>query len=556
MIDQQLAEIRLLQAAEKREAAEIDDDQLGYVLVTSAPVSHEDVVAWFAGAFPGIEIEVESVFLTEKDPVHFLVWIARAWPGNLTGSPFEIAYAMEQAGDISPTVRVMHVEPVLELGCTGVQFDELGTDKTRSVGGVFGCFTDKDDKPTVNETQGVDFDWVHKTLSIREAKDAFGVTGKGVTIAHIDTGIAEHIEIGNLDPDHGANLIEGGTRAVDPLSDNSGFWNPGHGTATSSVIFSLPVPDGVVDGVAPDADIYPVRAIRTVIRLAQWRVARAIDLAIEAGADIITMSLGGIWSWLLSDAVRRAEERNILVMAAAGNCVQWVVYPARFSRCLSVAGTRPPTWDNHWTTEGRWQGTCRLGPVDICAPGQFVWCAAPKQGETFVGAGEGTSFAVALVAGIGALWLQRYGRKDLEAGLGDATLLDLFKSELVRTSSKDVDLGEGLENGIADAFALLKGPVPSLRKKNRQPLEKDDGTLSRQVLDMLEAIDPRSAEQLAETASKRSMEMNRVALEMQWMMLNKALRASGVRTVPQATASTRLSQLLKDMPRLREAELL
>ncbi|MCA8892561.1 MAG: S8/S53 family peptidase [Hyphomonas sp.] len=555
MIDQQLAEIRGLQAAGKQGARAIDDDQLGYVLVTSAPLPPEDIAVWFAGAFQGIEIEVEPVFLMEKDPVHFLVWIARVWPGNLTGSPFEIAYAMEQAGPISLDVSVMHVEPVLELGCTGVQFDELAADKTRS-GGVFGCFTDRNKKPTVGNMQGVDLDWVDKALRIREAKHAFGVTGEGITIAHIDTGIAEHVEIGNLSPDHGANLIEGGTRAVDPLSDSSGFWNPGHGTATSSVIFSLPAPDGVVDGVAPGADIYPVRAIRTVIRLAQWRVARAIDLAIEAGADIITMSLGGIWSWLLSDAVRRAEEKNILVLAAAGNCVKWVVYPARFSRCLSVAGTRPPTWDNHWTTEGRWQGTCRLGPVDICAPGQFVWCAAPKQGETCVGAGEGTSFAVALVAGIAALWLQRYGRKDLEADLGDATLLDLFKSELVRTSRKDVDLGECLENGIADAFALLKGPVPSLRNKTRQPLEKDDGTLSRQVLDMLAAIDPRSAEQLAETASKRSMETNRVALEMQWMLLSNALRASGVRTVPQATASTRLSQLLKDMPRLREAGLL
>ena len=43
------------------------------------------------------------------------------------------------------------------------------------------------------------------------------------------------------------------------------------------------------------------------------------------------MSLGGIPPFALERAVRRAVAADVIVLAAAGNCVQFVVWPARYT---------------------------------------------------------------------------------------------------------------------------------------------------------------------------------------------------------------------------------
>ena len=98
----------------------------------------------------------------------------------------------------------------------------------------------------------------------------------------------------------------------------------------------------------------PIRAITSVIEVSQVSVAEAINLAVDQGAYVISMSLGGVPAAALERAVRRAVAADVIVLAAAGNCVRTVVWPARYEDCIAVAGTN--------AADGVWKGTCRGTP--------------------------------------------------------------------------------------------------------------------------------------------------------------------------------------------------
>ena len=73
----------------------------------------------------------------------------------------------------------------------------------------------------------------------------------------------------------------------------------------------------------------------------------------------------------------------------AGNCVSTVVWPARYDKCIAVAGVD--------SADRKWKGSCSGSAVDISAPAQNVYRASAITHD--VGQGEGTSYAVALTAG-------------------------------------------------------------------------------------------------------------------------------------------------------------
>jgi subtilisin family serine protease len=97
--------------------------------------------------------------------------------------------------------------------------------------------------------------------------------GHGILVGHPDTGVAKHAELDNdmLNLALGRDFIDGDDRPEDPL--RSGMANPGHGTATASVIASRP---GAIEGVAPAAVVVPIRCIEDVKVFNQAPVAAAI----------------------------------------------------------------------------------------------------------------------------------------------------------------------------------------------------------------------------------------------------------------------------------------
>jgi hypothetical protein len=269
--------------------------------------------------------------------------------------------------------------------------------------------------------------------------------GEGIVVAQPDTGITRHREL------HGVTLVAPrnllGGRPNDPTDPLPRHGNPGHGTSTASVLAS---PETLVmSGTAPAARLMPIRTIESVVRLSQIKVAQAIDHAVNNGAHVITMSLGGVASLSLWQALSRAVDAGVIVLAAAGNCVRLVVWPARYEKCIAVAGVD--------SGDRRWVGSSRGPEVDFAAPGQNVYRAtAPDLG---VAQGQGTSYAVAMAAGVAACWLAFHGRSNVvsAARARGETVQGMFR-RLARATARVPAGGWDAFNmgaGVIDAAALL-----------------------------------------------------------------------------------------------------
>ncbi|MFN3938297.1 MAG: S8/S53 family peptidase, partial [Gemmobacter sp.] len=104
--------------------------------------------------------------------------------------------------------------------------------------------------------------WALKATGVPHAWQLAPGQGRGIVIAQPDTGIADHAEFSDtvIDRSRTANILEGGTDPRDPL--RPGMANPGHGTATGSVVASGP--GGRIVGSAPRASLVPIRCIDDV----------------------------------------------------------------------------------------------------------------------------------------------------------------------------------------------------------------------------------------------------------------------------------------------------
>lgn len=299
--------------------------------------------------------------------------------------------------------------------------------------------------------------WALDTTRVTQAWALSPGKGKGIIVAQPDTGVSDHIEFADttFDFTRSLNLIEGGTQPTDPLSKSMS--NPGHGTGTGSVVASGE--KGLVRGSAPKATLVPIRCINDVKIFNGAPVAKAIDHAVKIGAHVVSMSLGGIPSFALRQAIKRAVAKDLILVAAAGNCVGLVVWPAAYPEMIAIGGTNK--------ADRKWKGSSFGGAVDISAPAEFVWKAARDSASApknqIVG-GQGTSFATALTAGIAALWLGHHGRAKViaEARVRGVSVQELFRTAVQQTARKPGGFPSGLGAGVIDAEALLKLALPNI----------------------------------------------------------------------------------------------
>lgn len=308
-----------------------------------------------------------------------------------------------------------------------------------------GCWVDSED--------GLTDSWALDRIRVPEAwqfslDQGKPPRGRGVVVAQPDTGVVPHDELAEVVRRGGYDVLDDDPDPTDQPSAS----NFGHGTSTASVLLSPTTRR--VSGPAAEALHMPIRAITSVIRISQVSVAAAIDRAVDDGAHVITMSLGGIPSAALHQALRRAVAADVIVLAAAGNCVRTVVWPARYDECIAVAATN--------AADTEWRGTCRGSAVDVAAPGQNVFKASASKDNpsdtNSVTQGQGTSFAVALTAGVAAMWLAHHGRAGLVAAAHarGETLQEMFR-RLVRATARRPEGWDSFDMGagIVDALALL-----------------------------------------------------------------------------------------------------
>jgi serine protease len=382
------------------------------------------------------------------------------------GSGLTVGGAWDTMYRLRAQPEVVHAEPLFEYEVPDVHGQP--TVRVRAAGGGDDPLTDGK------------FEWSLERAGVIDAWSLFasGTPGAGVVIGHPDTGFTPHPDLADsarLLVDLGFDFNDDDANPMDDLDD--GFLdNPGHGTGTGSVLVSsrgpgagLP-PEPFVSGAAPFASLIPIRATESVVLFSMRALRRSIDHAVSKGARVISISLGGpLPSPSLNDAIGRANDAGTIVLAAAGNQVGAVVFPAAFERTIAVAAST--------FSDGEWPGSSRGDAVDITAPGASVWRAKVERGtgtpfKFSVNRGSGTSFAVATTAGIAALWISFHGFNNLVSRYGAGQIARVFKSLLQSTCRTPP--GWDTNNfgpGIVDAHALLFAPLPvvSPARKLRDP---------------------------------------------------------------------------------------
>jgi hypothetical protein len=297
-------------------------------------------------------------------------------------------------------------------------------------------------------------DWSIRAVSAHLAQTQFGVTGAGVRIGHPDTGYTAHPQIAGprLRIADGYDFVDDD---ADPRDSMTGM-HPGHGTATGSVIFSGSAPD--LFGIAPGAELVPLRVSTAVIHFNFTNVVQALYRARDRGCHVVSMSLGGAWAGRsLSRAADQLVSEGMILIAAAGNHTKMVIFPALLDSVIAVAasnaGNRP------------WSGSASGAAVDITAPGESVWRAYTfKKNGTLqfdTQRSSGTSYATATTAGVCALWLQRHGAATLRTRYGGrlaSVFTDLMKAHCRPVQGWNTDR---YGPGILDAVGLLGAPLPA-----------------------------------------------------------------------------------------------
>jgi len=238
-----------------------------------------------------------------------------------------------------------------------------------------------------------------------------GLTGKGVVIAVIDTGIAPHPDLMKPEP-----RIVGWYDLVNGKSEP--YDDEGHGTHVAGIIAGNGYESGgKYTGVAPEALLVGVKAldskgsgpISRVIAGIQWVVDHKEEYRIKA----LNLSLGappeeGYRTDPACKAVNAAWQAGLVVCAAAGNAgprQRTITTPGISPMIITVGsisdqGTIPREDDviNEFSSRG--PTIDRLPKPDLVAPGSDITSLKPGGGYV---AQSGTSMATPMVIGAAAL---------------------------------------------------------------------------------------------------------------------------------------------------------
>jgi len=287
----------------------------------------------------------------------------------------------------------------------------------------------------------------------------------GVVVAVIDTGIdPNHADLKNSLWNNSKEV--GGKAGID--DDGNGFiddvngWDfvthtgrlvdtHGHGSHIAGIIGAKAGSAAGYNGVCPGVQIMSLRYYNpNASGLENLKnTVRAIEYAVKNGADIINYSGGGAeFSSAEMMALKSAEEKGILVVAAAGNersnADVNLYFPAAYDlgNMLSVTAINQ---SGQVLPSSNWG----IRKVQIAAPGNSILSTLPGGSYGFM---TGTSQATAFVSGIAALMLST--NRNL-------TVADL-KTKITASSTKYSQLvGKTQFGATANAYAAVTSALKS-----------------------------------------------------------------------------------------------
>ncbi|MGH9037068.1 MAG: S8 family peptidase, partial [Acidimicrobiia bacterium] len=283
--------------------------------------------------------------------------------------------------------------------------------------------------------------------------------GRGVVVAVVDSGVdAAHEDL------TGAVLAGWDTTTDTPGGTTD---RQGHGTHVAGIIAARVGNGAGMAGTAPGVRILPVRVLGDNGTGALSDVIEGIDWAVDHGADVINLSLGGPGGGsVFRTVLDNARKRGVVVVAAAGNDAlkgNPVIYPGADPDAIAVASIQPNGLRAPSSTWGPW--------VDLAAPGASIvapcpdsasMCAQARSYDSSLPSGyarlSGTSMASPHVAAAAALLLS--ARPDLTPAEIQA-LLQTTAGDLGAPGT-DSEFGAGLIDPQEALARLRPGPSPVL----------------------------------------------------------------------------------------------
>jgi subtilisin family serine protease len=256
------------------------------------------------------------------------------------------------------------------------------------------------------------------------------VTAVTTVVAIIDSGVdSRHPDLSGVLQTNGGEIAANGRD-----DDQNGFvddilgWNfvqdnnnvedrNGHGTLVAGIVGAASNNAAGITGVNPWARILPIKVMNFLGRGNSTDIAAAITYAVNEGARVVNVSLGGAeFSRAEQAAVRYADSKGVLVVVAAGN--QSIdasdYWPAGLDNVITVAAVEPDDGRARYSNWG--------SPVDIAAPGSDILSLRARHtdlmyfvedgyplGRNIVGVdgqlyyASGTSFAAPFVSGVASL---------------------------------------------------------------------------------------------------------------------------------------------------------
>ena len=311
---------------------------------------------------------------------------------------------------------------------------------------------------------------------------------QAIKIAHLDTGYdPNHASLPlHLDLLNQRNFRDPG-RLNDATDRTPNGWNAirnqGHGHATLSLlagnqITNVPAGKGFSGfvGGAPHATVIPIRIADWVVRFSTSTMVQGFQYAVDQGAHVLSMSMGGLTSRALADAVNLAYERGLFMVTAAGNNYAKlptpgsIVFPARFQRVLAACGVmadgRAYAGLSLRTMQGNYGPASKM-PTAMGAFTPNVPWAEFGCGKLVSMDGAGTSSATPQLAAAVALWMARHAQA-LAAYPEPWMRVEAARSALFQSALKSTALMgkeetfEKIGRGVLQADALLQIAPPAV----------------------------------------------------------------------------------------------
>ncbi|WP_215114686.1 S8 family peptidase [Exiguobacterium sp. s70] len=262
-----------------------------------------------------------------------------------------------------------------------------------------------------------------------DAYEALNLPARSVKVAVLDTGVDYRLLDfkGRVDIANEKNF-------VDPNGEGSAIDDHGHGTHVAGVIGAIQNNGTSMRGMMPAVSILPVKVLDASGSGDTEQIALGIKYAVDAGAKVINMSLGGSESRTIGYMLKYAYDRGVVVVAATGNDGDSSLsYPASSKYTISVGATNTFGIVSDYSNHGY--------GVDVVAPGTKVASLVPNGNVVYM---DGTSMATPHVSAVVGLLLSTRPTLKVE----EVRQLLHRTAEPVAFSGGDATEGMSYEDGL------------------------------------------------------------------------------------------------------------